>query len=82
MKTELISSSVNKSNLLHNIGQAIIAGFWGYILFLGILFLTKIVSTLVQTNGMTMFESADFLLPIIGFILLFLIKMLENFKEI
>ncbi len=81
MKAEFISTSVTKSNLLYNIGQAIIAGFWGYFLFLGILFITKTVSTLMQTDGAIAYESTDFVLPIIGFFLLFLIKMLENYKD-
>ncbi len=82
MKAEFISTSVAKSNLLQNIGQAIIAGFWGYVLFLGILFITKIVSTLIQTEVGVIYETTDFILPIIGFLLLFLIKILENYKNI
>ena len=82
MKAEFISTSIAKSNLLQNIGQAIIAGFWGYVLFLGILFITKIVSTLIQTEVGVIYETTDFVLPIIGFLLLFLIKILENYKNI
>lgn len=81
MKTKFISSSVAKSNLLQNIWRAVIAGGWGYVLFLGVLFTTKAVSMLLQEDGGIVYEAIDFVLPIIGFLLLFLIKILENYKN-
>lgn len=80
MKEELISSSLTKSGLLSNIGKSFVAGLGGYALFLGILFLTKTISTIIQPEESMQFETTDFVLPIIGFFLLFLIKLLENLK--
>lgn len=80
MKGELVSSSIEKSGLLSNIGRSFVAGLSGYVLFLGILFLTKTISTIIQPEESVQFETTDFILPIIGFFLLFLIKLLENLK--
>ncbi|MDA3861684.1 MAG: hypothetical protein PF445_10690 [Melioribacteraceae bacterium] len=79
MKTETISS-VEKISIISNIGKALIAGVGGYILFLGILFATKTISMYLQPEGSILFEMTDFVLPLIGFCLLFLIKFLENLK--
>ncbi|MBU0473857.1 MAG: hypothetical protein KKF62_06805 [Bacteroidetes bacterium] len=80
MQEEVIRSS-NKLKISSIISKSFIAGIGGYILFLSILLLTKVVSMLIQPVGNVQFETADFILPIIGFFLLFLIRFLENYKE-
>jgi hypothetical protein len=65
------------------IRKSVFAGLGGYLLFLTILLFTKFISMLIQPKGtVTGIETADFILPVIGFFLLFLIKLLENFKEV
>lgn len=80
MKEEVIRAS-NKLKISSIFNKSFIAGIGGYILFLSILLITKLVATFIQPDGNVLFETADFILPIIGFFLLFLIKFLENYKE-
>jgi hypothetical protein len=80
LKTETITSKV-RLKILSSIGNSLLAGFWGYLLFLTILFFTKIIARFVQDERAFTFEVEDFILPIIGFVLMFLIRFLENFKE-
>lgn len=80
MKTETITSEV-RPKIMSVLANSLVAGFWGYLLFLTILFFTKIVARFVQDEKAFTFEVEDFILPIIGFVLLFLIRFLERFKE-
>jgi hypothetical protein len=80
LKADLISGNT-RQNMIENIKSGFVAGIMGYILFLGILLLTKFVSSIMQTDSNFITESTDFILPVIGFVLLFLIKFLENYKE-
>jgi len=80
LKTETITSKV-RLKILSSIGTSLLAGSWGYLLFLTILFFTKIIARFVQDERAFTFEVEDFILPIIGFVLMFLIRFLENFKE-
>ena len=80
MKADSIISG-ERLSLFSNLGRALAAGVGGYILFLVILFATKTVSMFIQPKGSVEFEVTDFVLPVIGFFLLFLIKLLENLKE-
>lgn len=80
LKVGTLSSSKSK-NFIVNFKDSLIGGIWGYILFLGILMLTKVISGYILSNGEFTIETPDFILPVIGFILLFLIKYLENYKE-
>ena len=80
MKIETITS-IRKQRVSYILGKSFIAGFLGYMLFLVILFATKLLAMIIQPEGTIVFEKADFVLPVIGFVLLFLIRFLENFKE-
>jgi len=80
LKFETITT-LRKSRVSNVLGKSVIAGFMGYMLFLGILFTTKLVAMIIQPEGTVVFEMADFVLPVIGFVLLFLIRFLENYKE-
>jgi len=73
-------TSLKKLKFSNLLVKSVIAGFLGYILFLGILFATKLVASVIQIEGNLKFEMIDFVLPLIGFILLFLIRLLENYK--
>lgn len=80
MKAETITSEV-RPKIMSVLANSLLAGFWGYLLFLTILFFTKFVARFIQEPSVFEFEVADFILPIIGFFLLFLIRFLEKFKE-
>ncbi len=79
LKTD--NAKTEKVSVILNIKKSIIVGVGGYFLFLFILFVTKIVSVLIQTSGQLKVEFNDFIISIIGFILLSLIKFLENFRD-
>ena len=81
MKTDSVATEVKKTTVKVNIKKALLAGIGGYFLFLFILLVTKSISVFVQSSGNMQFELADFILPVIGFILLSLIKFLENFRD-
>lgn len=81
MKTDSVATEVKKVTVKVNIKKALLAGIGGYFLFLFILLVTKSISVFVQSSGNMQFELADFILPVIGFILLSLIKFLENFRD-
>lgn len=81
MKTDSIATEVEKTPVKVNIKKSLLAGIGGYFLFLFILLVTKSISVFVQSSGKLQFELADFILPVIGFILLSLIKFLENFRD-
>ena len=80
MKAEL-TTSFEKKSTFSNVRVALIGGVWGYVLFLGILLLTKAVSGFILSGDGLNIETPDFILPVIGFVLLFIIKFLENYKE-
>jgi hypothetical protein len=80
LKAGLITS-IEKKSIFGNIKTAFVGGIWGYILFFGILIMTKAVSGFVLSEGGLKIETPDFILPVIGFVLLFIIKFLENYKE-
>jgi len=81
LKTDSVATEVKKTTVKVNIKKALLAGIGGYFLFLFILLVTKSISVFVQSSGKLQFELADFILPVIGFILLSLIKFLENFRD-
>lgn len=56
-------------------------GLLGFTLFFTILFLTKSFSSLIGSIEVFTIDIEDVVLSSIGFILLFLIKFLENFAE-
>jgi len=76
-----MASETVKVPVILNIKKSLLAGIGGYFLFLFILMATKSISVFVQTSGEMQFELTDFILPVIGFILLSLIKFLENFRD-
>ncbi len=56
------------------------SGFGGFIAFFIVLIVSKFLGYITGAVGSWHIESSDFLLSCLGFILLFLIKFLENFK--
>lgn len=57
------------------------SGILGLIIFLVVLFITKSLGNLVGTVSNISIDTEDFLLASIGFIMFFLIKVLENFNK-
>jgi hypothetical protein len=57
------------------------AGIGGFALFFSVLLFTKFFAYLIGTQNLFEIDVEDLLLSTIGFILAFLIRFLENFKE-
>ena len=56
-------------------------GFVGYFTFLFVLVATKYFSFLIGNQQQFKIEAGDALLSLVGFVLFFLIRLLENLKE-
>ena len=56
-------------------------GILGFIMFLGVLIITKFLGCCVGTIEKFVIEIDDLLLSVLGFVLVFLIKFLENFRD-
>jgi hypothetical protein len=74
-----------KTNFLFRLKDYVLgpfmAGLVGFISFYFILIITKFLSYILGTHDSMALEWDDALLSSIGFILVFLIRFLENFKE-
>ena len=81
MKTNTLTTESKTTAFFFNIKKSILAGIGGYFLFLTILMVTKGISVFIQVNESWKMETTDFILPVIGFILLGLIKLLETFRD-
>lgn len=57
------------------------SGLFGFILFLIVLVITKFLGRLIGTAPKVTIDAEDFLLSVIGFVMFFLIKFLENFSS-
>ncbi len=57
------------------------SGLFGFSIFITILIIVKLFSYAIGTYNYFAIEITDIELSLIGFVLLFLIRFLENFKE-
>jgi hypothetical protein len=57
------------------------SGLFGFAMFFTILLIVKLFSYAIGTYNFFVIEISDIELSLIGFVLLFLIRELENFKE-
>ena len=71
----------DSQQILTYVKKAILPGVGGYILFLWILVFTKWIATFIHPEEALKLSTYDFVLPSIGFVIPFLIKFLENFKQ-
>lgn len=79
---EAESASTKKNSLLMNyVINPIKSGIFGFSAFFSILLVTKLFSYWIGTYDEFAIDLDDVLLSVIGFILVFLIKFLENFKQ-
>jgi hypothetical protein len=89
MKLDSLNSRRNKYNNRTSIFYAVkdyflsplVAGVLGFIAFFCILIVTKFFSYIIGTYENLALDWNDAFLSAIGFILVFLIRFLENFKE-
>lgn len=77
MKHEISNSGILKNFIF----KPIKSGFLGFASFLIVLLITKFISYVIGTIDQFNFELDDLILSSIGFVLLFLIRFLENFSE-
>ncbi|MCL5030356.1 MAG: hypothetical protein M1480_15200 [Bacteroidetes bacterium] len=75
------AKSKNQSIFWNFIFQPFRSGVFGFISFFLVLITAKYLGYLIGSHDSFQIDSDDFLLSILGFILVFLIKFLENFKE-
>ncbi|MCF8419952.1 MAG: hypothetical protein K9G63_13790 [Melioribacteraceae bacterium] len=61
--------------------KPISSGLLGFVSFFSILVITKFLAYVLKTQPDFKIESGDIFLSLIGFVLVFLIRFLENFKE-
>ena len=61
--------------------QPVLHGVGGFFLFLSILLLTKMLAFWLGTQSSFRLETEDLILSSVGFILLALIRFLDNFKS-
>lgn len=61
-------------------GAAVKNGMAGFVIFFSILVFTKLLGSMVGAQYKFSLAVEDILLSVIGFVLLFLIKILENFR--
>lgn len=76
-----ISLNLRSPFLLKYIFYPIRAGLFGFSLFFTTIFISKYVGHLVKNTQTFVIDINDVILSLLGFILLGLIKFLENFKS-
>ncbi|NLT50368.1 MAG: hypothetical protein GXX85_05560 [Ignavibacteria bacterium] len=57
------------------------AGLYGFLIFFGILFVTKLMGHVIGTQKTFIISASDFLLSFIGFVPIFMIRFLKNFRK-
>lgn len=70
-----------KSRLKSFLIRPVLNGLFGFLIFLGIIFLMKFLQRALDARSTLKLETEDVLLALIGFILLFLIAFLKNFQK-
>jgi hypothetical protein len=80
-KNESVLKNQNGGLLRNYVLNPIKSGLFGFAAFFTILLVTKLFSYWIGTYSELVVDIDDVLLSIIGFILVFLIKFLENFKQ-
>lgn len=56
------------------------SGIFGFTMFFVVVILTKLLASVINPGNNFVIELDDIYLSLIGFVLLFLIKILENFR--
>ena len=80
-RQSMSTRKLNSGIVMNFIVNPIKSGIFGFSAFFSILLVTKLLSYLIGTNDTFSVGLDDVLLSVIGFILVFLIKFLENFKQ-
>ncbi len=75
------NSSGTRSFFLSYILFPVRSGILGFAAFFIVLTAAKYLGSLLRTSGSFKIDGEDFLLSLMGFILVFLIKFLENFSR-
>ena len=73
--------AIGSKLLVNYVLNPIKSGIFGFSAFFSILLITKLFSYWIGTYNEFTIDLDDVLLSVIGFILVFLIKFLENFKQ-
>lgn len=81
VETKLYGVGARPFSIKNYLLQPIKSGLFGFSIFITILLLVKLFSYVIGTYNYLTIEMTDIELSFIGFVLLFLIRFLENFKE-
>jgi hypothetical protein len=79
MKKSVTKNSHLKETIHNFIIAPVLSGPWGYTIFFSTMILAKGLGNLVGSLPAFNIEIADTEMPILGFILLFLIRFIKNF---
>ena len=66
---------------ISNLLRPVCNGLCGFVLFLSVVVLIKIISSVFGTTIRPLLDVSDLLLCTVGFVLYFLISVLNNFKK-
>jgi hypothetical protein len=79
---KLSSAKMNGDDLLFNYFLIPFrAGLYGFLIFFGILVITKLFGYMIGTQKIFLISSGDLLLSLIGFGPIFMIRLLVNFRK-
>ncbi len=81
LEKKSVGNSTSPSLARNYIWAPIRAGIFGFAMFFTILLAVKLFSYIIGTYSFFAIELTDLALSSIGFVLLFLIRELENFKD-
>lgn len=56
-------------------------GLWGFVIFFVLLLMVKYLGYVIGSQNEFLVDQTDLILSMVGFVLVFLIRLLENFKE-
>ncbi len=81
-QTQLAKDKKERGNMLKCfMYQPVCSGILGFILFFSVIFIVKLLSYFIGSLSSFSFDIYDLILAGLGFILSFLIKFLNNYKQ-
>lgn len=83
-RTELLIAETKikvKVIIMNFVFKPVLSGILGFIMFFAVITFTKFLGYSVGTKEKFIVEAGDIYLSLLGFVLVLLIKFLENFRE-
>lgn len=70
-----------KSTIHQFVLMPLLAGLFGYAIFFTILLICKWLGCIIDTTQTFSVDTVDLLIGMVGFVLLFMVRVLENFSK-